>query len=332
MGDIPIRVKPTRQQLAASREEQQKATYLLGIKNKKTTTMTAGASNRFKALEEPARIEEGDQPDQATADKIPEAPLPKERLASVESDLYADPTTTFKAATTDSAVPVSDFLCREAFAWFDAARLPPFSKVHLSLTKGLDAEESANVMKTVGKDWAVHTSEIDDALKNRIRYAYLQGWPLTKQDTRARIQEDADHLGGFTDDSSAMRYGCMSLDEVTPHDYYRYHTKQTERGTGTLFLTFPELTTAASLAEYLQKGGVEHSARVAILRALDIGLEGNGDGHALEQHWTEQEYSLFPTLKNTFINWFLAGQEVQENSRRDTIINNLVETIRQESI
>jgi hypothetical protein len=65
---------------------------------------------------------------------------------------------------------------------------------------------------------------------------------------------------------------------------------------------------------------------------MDIGLGGNGDGHALEQHWPEQEYSLFPTLKNTFINWFLAGQEAQEDSRQDTIINNLVETIRHESI
>jgi hypothetical protein len=168
-------------------------------------------------------------------------------------------------------------------------------------------------MKSVGKDWAICTSEIDADLKDRIRYAYLQGWPLTKQDTRARIQEDTDQLGGFTDDSSAMRYGCMSLDEVTPHDYYRYHTKQTDRSTGIFFLTYPELTTAASLAEYLQRGGVERSARVAILRAMDIGLGGNGDGHALEQHWPEQEYSLFPTLKNTFINWFLAGQEAQED-------------------
>jgi hypothetical protein len=75
-------------------------------------------------------------------------------------------------------------------------------------------------MKSVGKDWAVCTSEIDADLKDRICYAYLQGWPLTKQDTRARIQEDTDQLGGFTDDSSAMQYGCMSLDEVTPHDYY----------------------------------------------------------------------------------------------------------------
>jgi hypothetical protein len=77
---------------------------------------------------------------------------------------------------------------------------------------------------------------------------------------------------------------------------------------------------------------VEHSAHVSILRALDIGLGGNSDGHALEQHWPEQEYSLFPTLKNTFINWFLAGQEAQEDLCRDTIINNLVETIRHESI
>jgi hypothetical protein len=230
-------VKPTKQQLAASREEQQNAKYLLGIKNKVTATMTAGASNRFKALEESAHIEEADKPEPTA--KISEAQPSDDRLASVESDLYADPTTTFTVATTDSAVPVSDFLCREAFAWFDATRLPPFAKVHLSLTKGLDAEESANVIKSVGRDWAVCTSEIDDDLKNRIRYAYLQGWPLTKQDTRARIQEDADHLGGFTDDSSAMRYGCMSLDEVTPHDYYRYHTKQTDRGTGD---SFPHLS------------------------------------------------------------------------------------------
>jgi hypothetical protein len=65
---------------------------------------------------------------------------------------------------------------------------------------------------------------------------------------------------------------------------------------------------------------------------MDIGLGGNSDRHALEQHWPEQEYSLFPTLKNTFINWFLAGQEAQEDLRHDTIINNLVETIRHESI
>jgi hypothetical protein len=187
-------------------------------------------------------------------------------------------------------------------------------------------------MKSVGKDWAICTSEIDDDLKDRIRYAYLQGWPLTKQDTRARIQEDTDQLGGFTDDSSAMRYGCMSLDEVIPHDYYRYHTKQTDRSTGLFFLTYPELTTAASLAEYLTRGGVERSARVTILRAKDIGLGGNGDGHALEQHWLEQEYSLYLPLKNTFINWFLVGQEAQEDSRRDTIINNLTETIKHESI
>jgi hypothetical protein len=187
-------------------------------------------------------------------------------------------------------------------------------------------------MKSVGKDWAVCTSEIDTDLKDRICYAYLQGWPLTKQDTRAHIQEDTDQLGGFTDDSSAMQYGCMSLDEVTPHDYYRYHTKQTDRSTGIFFLTYPELMTAASLAEYLQRGGVERNARMSILRAMDIGLGGNSDGHALEQHWPEQEYSLFPTLKNTFINWFLAGQEAQEDLRRDTIINNLVETIRHESI
>jgi hypothetical protein len=75
-------------------------------------------------------------------------------------------------------------------------------------------------MKSVGKDWAICTSEIDDNLKDRIHYAYLQGWTLTRQDTRARIQEDTDQLGGFTDDSSTMRYGCMSLDEVNPHDYY----------------------------------------------------------------------------------------------------------------
>jgi hypothetical protein len=152
----------------------------------------------------------------------PEEPPVEECLASVESDLYTDPTTTFIAATTDSAVSVADFLHRESFAWFDAAWLPPFAKVHLSLTKGLDAEESAKVMK-VGKDWAICTSEIDPDLKDRIRYAYLQGWPLTKQDTRVCIQEDTDRLGGFTDDSSAMQYGCMSLDKVTPHDYYRYH-------------------------------------------------------------------------------------------------------------
>jgi hypothetical protein len=292
--------------------------------------MTAGASNRFKALEETAHIEEVEQSE--PTDKAPEDPSPDDHLASVESDLYTDPTAIFTAATTDSTVPVADFLCRESFAWFDAARLPPFAIVHLKLTKGLGAEESTNVMKSVGKDWAVCTSEIDGDLKNRIRYTYLQGWPLTKQDTRARIQEDNDQLGRFTDDSSAMCYGCMSLDEVTPHDYYRYHTKQTERGTGILFLTYPELTTAASLAEYLQKGGVERSARVAILRAMDIGLGGNSDEHALEQHWPEQEYSLLPTLKNTFVNWFLAGQEAQEDLHRDTIIHNLVETIRHESI
>jgi hypothetical protein len=77
---------------------------------------------------------------------------------------------------------------------------------------------------------------------------------------------------------------------------------------------------------------VERSARVAILRAMDIGLGGNGNGHALEQHWPEQEYSLYPTLKNTFINWFLACQEAQEDSCRDTIINNLAEMIKHKSI
>jgi hypothetical protein len=290
-------VKPTKQQLTASREEQQTAKYLLGLKGKKTATMTTGASNRFKALEESAHIEEVDQPEQKP--KIPEEPPSDKCLASVESDLYADPTATFTAATTDSAVPVADFLCRESFAWFDAARLPPFAIVHLKLTKGLDAKESANVMKSVGKDWAVCTSEIDADLKDRICYAYLQGWPLTKQDTRARIQEDTDQLGGFTDDSSAMRYGCMSLDEVTPHDYYRYHTKQTDRSTGIFFLTYPELTTAASLAEYLQKGGVERNARVAILRAMDIGLGGNSDGHALDvtsQRLVLLDLSVFDSL------------------------------------
>jgi hypothetical protein len=330
MGNIPIRVKPTRQQIAANKAEQQTAKYLLGIKNKKTATMSTGASNRFKALEETAHIEEVEQPE--SKDKSLEVLPAVERLASVESDLYADPTAVFTAASTDSAVPVADFLCRESFAWFDAARLPPFAIVHLKLTKGLDAEESTNVMKSVGKDWAICTTEIDSDLKNRICYAYLQGWPLTKQDTRARIQEGNNLLGGFTDDSSAMRYGCMTLDEVTPHDYYRYHTKQTEQGTGVLFLTYPELSTAASLAEYLQRGGVERSARVAVLRALDIGLGGNSNGHTLEQHWPESEYSILPTLKNTFINWFLAGQEAQEDLRCDTIIHNLTETIRHESI
>jgi hypothetical protein len=222
LGDIPIRTKPTRQQITASKEEQQSARYLLGLKGKTTATMTSGASNRFQMLEASAHIEEVDQPEPK-----PEEPPAEECLASVESDLYADPTTTFVAATTDSAVSVADFLCRESFAWFDAAQLLPFAKVHLSLMKGLDAEESAKVMK-VGKDWAICTSEIDPDLKDRIHYAYLQGWPLTKQDTRAHIQEDTDGLGGFTDDSSAMRYGCMSLDEVTPHNYYRYHTKQTD--------------------------------------------------------------------------------------------------------
>jgi hypothetical protein len=330
-------VKPTRQQIAASREEQQQAKYLLGLKVKGQTNpkMMSGASNRFQALEESAHIEEVDQPDK---DQKPEEPPVEEFLALVESDLYADPSTTFVSATTDSAVPVADFLRRESFAWFDSARLPPFAwfdvarlppfaKVHLTLTKGLDAEESAKVMKSVGKDWAICTSEIDADLKDRIHYAYLQGWPLTKQDTRAHIQEDTDQLGGFTDDSSAMQYGCMSLDEVTPHDYYRYHTKQTDHSTGIFFLTFPELNTAASLAEYLTRGGVEYRARVAVLRAKDIGLGGNGDGHALEQHWPEQEYSLYPTLKNTFINWFLVGQEALEDSCRDTIINNLTEMI-----
>jgi hypothetical protein len=119
LGDIPIRVKPTKQQLAASREEQQTAKYLLGLKGKTTTTMTTGASNRFKALEESAHIEEVDQSE--PKQEKPEEPPSEECLASVESDLYADPTTTFTAATTDSAVPVVDFLCRESFAWFDAA-------------------------------------------------------------------------------------------------------------------------------------------------------------------------------------------------------------------
>jgi hypothetical protein len=64
LGDIPIRVKPTKQQLAASKEEQQTAKYLLGLKGKTTATMTSGASNRFKALEESAHIEEVDQPEQ----------------------------------------------------------------------------------------------------------------------------------------------------------------------------------------------------------------------------------------------------------------------------
>jgi hypothetical protein len=187
LGDIPIRVKPTKQQIAASKEEQQTAKYLLRLKGKTTVTMTSGASNRFKALEELAHIEEVDQPESKE-----EEPPAEERLASVESDLYADPTTTFTAETTDSAVPVADFLCRESFAWFDVARLLPFAKVHLKLTKGLDAEESANVMKSVGKDWAICTSEIDADLKDWICYAYLQGWPLTKQDTRAHVQEDTD--------------------------------------------------------------------------------------------------------------------------------------------
>jgi hypothetical protein len=69
LGDIPIRVKPTKQQLAASKEEQQTAKYLLGIKNKNTATMTAGASNRFKALEESAHIEEVDQPEPKTRNR-----------------------------------------------------------------------------------------------------------------------------------------------------------------------------------------------------------------------------------------------------------------------
>jgi hypothetical protein len=217
LGDIPIRTKPTRQQIAASKEEQQKAKYLLGLKGKTTTTMTSGASNRFQALEATAHIEEVDQPEE---EQKPKEPPSTEHLASVDSDLYCDATATFTAATMDSAVPIADFLCRELFTWFDAAQLPPFAKIHLSLTKGLDAEESAVVMKTIGKDWAICTSEIDPDLKDRIRYAYLQGWPLSKQDTRARIQEDTDQLGGFTDDSSAMRYGCMSLNKVSPHDYY----------------------------------------------------------------------------------------------------------------
>jgi hypothetical protein len=120
LGDIPIRVKPTRQQIAANKEAQQTAKYLLGIKNKNTATMTAGASNRFRALEESAHIEEVDQPD-PPKDKILEVPPPADHLASVESDLYTDLTTTFTAATTDSTIPVADFLCRESFAWFDAA-------------------------------------------------------------------------------------------------------------------------------------------------------------------------------------------------------------------
>jgi hypothetical protein len=78
--------------------------------------------------------------------------------------------------------------------------------------------------------------------------------------------------------------------------------------------------------------GGERSACVSVLRAKDIELGGNRDGLALEQHWPEQEYSLHPTLKNTFVNWFLAGQEALENSCRDTIINNLAEMIKHESI
>jgi hypothetical protein len=116
LGDIPIKVKPTRQQIAASKEEQQNARYLLGLKGKTTATMTSGASNCFQALEASAHIEEVDQPEP----KLVEPPA-GECLASVESDLYADPTTTFVAASTDSAVPIANFLCRESFAWFDAA-------------------------------------------------------------------------------------------------------------------------------------------------------------------------------------------------------------------
>jgi hypothetical protein len=112
-------VKPTKQQLAASKEEQQTAKYLLGLKGKTTAMMATGASNCFKALEESAHIEEVDQPEPKS--EQPEEPPSDEHLASVESDLYADPTSTFIAATTDSAVPVADFLCRESFAWFDAA-------------------------------------------------------------------------------------------------------------------------------------------------------------------------------------------------------------------
>jgi hypothetical protein len=113
LGDIPIMVKPTKQQIAASKEEQQNAKYLLGLKGKTNPRMTSGASNHFKALEDTAHIEEVDQPDKEK--KPEEPPAAEERLASVESDLYADPSTTFIATTTDSAVPVADFLRRESF-------------------------------------------------------------------------------------------------------------------------------------------------------------------------------------------------------------------------
>jgi hypothetical protein len=66
-----------------------------------------------------------------------------------------------------------------------------------------------------------------------------------------------------------MRYGCMSLDEVTPHDYYQYHTKQTDRSTGIFFLTYPELKTAASLTD-ISKLHMPEKTLVDTVEAIDV--------------------------------------------------------------
>jgi hypothetical protein len=293
---LPLKVKPTRQQIAATKAAQNQKNYLLGIKNKPAAQMVTGTPNRFQALESAAHIEEVAKP---------------------------------KPVANDPIVPIADFQQREAIVFFDSERLPPFSLVHLKLTRGLDADESTKVIKELGRDWAVCTTELDPDLKDRIRYAHLQGWPLTKADTCMWIQEEADRRQCDVTEI-ARSIGSDSVDDAGPHDYYQHRTNQVDRNSGIFFMRFPELTSAAALDHYISNEG--KLFRVQYLRATDIGLGGCGDGPALEEHWLSKEYEALPALHGTFLNWFLAEHESQEHKRTSAIIFRLTDLIYTESV
>jgi hypothetical protein len=207
--------------------------------------------------------------------------------------------------------------------------LLPFSLIHLKLTRGLSTSDSVKTMKDVGKDWAVFTTKLDLDLKDRIRYAHLQGWPLNKVETCAQIQEDVDQKGCDAE-QVARNLGCHSLDDASPHDYFRYQTGQTDRSNRIHFITYPKLTTMADLDHFITNDG--RNFCVQYLRAMDISLGGSGDGHSLEEHWSPTDYADLPVLKGSLFNWFLAEQENQEQKRTDSILNWLATIIHSESI